>query len=300
MSVDSISLASLLSLTQLVYNIIQNARKAYGAYHKLTREVEAFNIVLDRLRAEVSKPDSILNQKGDNRRKELSKLVRDCKKVLGVFSRILEKYKSLSERNKKRTTLWQRIRFGNDEMQDLGKIREELGTYTQLLTMHLNMLAIGSQGKVEAYMDKQSKETRDMKRALNFIIAKLQAREKLSEKSSSTDPASDDKLVWKEFRRELLKEGFSSWLLVRHKKTIKKYILELDERGLWDISTSENTGSREEGEYHDPVTDTDVVLDGPNTPHVPVIDQKEPFSSRVKVNTNQPTGKRRRGRVKHC
>jgi hypothetical protein len=40
----------------------------------------------------------------------------------------------------------------------------------------------------------------------------------------------DEKLVWKEFRTELVKEEFSSTLLKRHKDLIKEYILELGNR----------------------------------------------------------------------
>ena len=44
----------------------------------------------------------------------------------------------------------------------------------------------------------------------------------------------DDRAVWREFRRELIIEGFSSSLIRRNKALIKSYIKELGSRGLLD------------------------------------------------------------------
>ena len=43
------------------------------------------------------------------------------------------------------------------------------------------------------------------------------------------------------FRRELIKEGFSSRTLGKHKKVIKEYLLELGERGVLDEAVEQNT-----------------------------------------------------------
>ncbi|KAE8453031.1 hypothetical protein EG329_012218 [Mollisiaceae sp. DMI_Dod_QoI] len=228
------SVGDFILLTQVAYNTVQNARKACGVHDNLTREVNTLHVVLSRLELEVSKPDSLLNRKEDNRRKELATLGSDCRRVLGVLSQILEKYNALSDEKRSVTKLWQRVRFGNGEMQDLDKIRGELTTYTQAMTLFLNMVAIGSQGKVEKYMDTHGKELRDIKRSLHWVTANLQASGSSDEKSILTSYTEDDKQVWKAFRRELIKEGFSSRSLGRHKNIIKKYVLELGHRGLLD------------------------------------------------------------------
>jgi hypothetical protein len=44
----------------------------------------------------------------------------------------------------------------------------------------------------------------------------------------------DDKAIWKDFRRELIREGFSSEVLEKHMETIKDYVLELGNRGALD------------------------------------------------------------------
>ena len=54
------------------------------------------------------------------------------------------------------------------------------------------------------------------------------------EGSVLTTYADDDKVVWKEFRKELIGEGFSSVIMRKHKRLIKAYIKELGDRGLLD------------------------------------------------------------------
>jgi hypothetical protein len=232
------SIGDFLQLTQLAYTVVQNARKACGAVDSLTREVSSLHIVLQRLESEVSKEESLLNRSEDNRKNELATLAKDCQRVLRVLSQILEKYNALSEEKRSVTKLWQRVRFGNGEMQDLGKIRSELATYTQAMTLFLNLLSIGSQGKVEAYMDSHGEELREIKHSLHWVTASMQASSH-EEKSILTSYAEDDKAVWKAFRRELIKEGVSSRLLEKHKKTIKRYVMELGERGILDEMVQE-------------------------------------------------------------
>ena len=146
------------------------------------------------------------------------------------------KYNALS--NEKRTVqkLWQRVKFGNGEIQDLDKIRSELATHTQAITLFLNILGLGSQGKVERYMESHGDELREIKASLNWVTAKLQVKEGAThrEKSILSSYAGDDKEDWKMFRRELIRDGFSSRVLSTHKETIKKYVVELGERGVLD------------------------------------------------------------------
>src|SRR6266536_211337 len=152
------SIGDFILLTKLAYTTVQNARKACDAHDALVREVSSLHIVLKRLEVEVSKPESILNRTEDNRRKELATLARDCKRELRVLSQILDKYNALSDEKRSVTKLWLKVKFGNGEMQDLGKIRSELTTFTQAITLFLNLLCIGSQGKVERYMDEHGEE----------------------------------------------------------------------------------------------------------------------------------------------
>jgi len=97
-------------------------------------------------------------------------------------------------------------------------------------------LGLGTQGKMERYMESNGDELREIKASLNWVTAKLQVKEGAThgEKSILSSYAGDDKEVWKLFRRELIQDGFSSTVLSMHKKTIKKYVMELGERGVLD------------------------------------------------------------------
>ncbi|TVY14039.1 hypothetical protein LARI1_G007596 [Lachnellula arida] len=227
------SVGDFMLLTQLAYRVVQNARKACGAHHDLAREIGGLHIVLGRVEVEVSKPDSILNNNEDNRRRELEKLARHCERVLNVLEHILDNYNALSDERISVTKLWQKVKFGNGEMLDLGKIRAELATHTQALNLFLNLLSIGTQGKVEKYMDSHGEELRDIKHSLHWVTSSMQAKSH-EEKSILTTYGDDDKAIWKAFRRELIEEGFSGRLLDRHKSTIKNYVMELGARGALD------------------------------------------------------------------
>ncbi|KAE9367344.1 hypothetical protein N431DRAFT_428749 [Stipitochalara longipes BDJ] len=224
-------------LTQLAWDVVQNSRKACGAHDELTSEVKSLHIVLRRLEVEVSKPNSILTRTDDggDRREELAQLSGDCRRVLRILDGILEKYNALSEEKRSVTKLWKRVQFGNGEMLDLADLRLKISTSTSALTLFLNLLSIGSQGKVESYMETQGDELREMRRSLNWITAEMQAKApKAGEGSILTTYAGDDKAIWKDFRRGLIKEGFSSEVLQRHKETIKDYVMELGSRGALD------------------------------------------------------------------
>ena len=224
-------------LTQLAWDVVQNSRKACGAHDELTSEVTSLHIVLRRLEVEVSKPNSILTKSDDSldRREELAQLSEDCKRVLKVLEGILKKYNALSEEKRSVMKLWKKVQFGNGEMLDLAELRIKIATSTSALTLFLNLLSVGSQGKVEMYMENQGDELREMKRSLNWITAEMQAKApKAGEGSILTTYAGDDKSIWKDFRRELIKEGFSSEVLQRHKETIREYVMELGSRGALD------------------------------------------------------------------
>lgn len=229
------SIGDFIQLTQLAWSVVQNTRKAVGAHADISREVTSLHLVLSRLSVEVQNPASLLSQTHDGRRDELLLLTRNCARVLRVLAQILEKYNALDDEKRKVTRLWQRVRFGNGEMQDLGEIRVKIATYTSALTLFLNLITIGSQGRVERYMERQGGELSEMRQSLNWITAELQVRSGPSgEGSILTSYAEDDKKVWKEFRRGLIKEGFSSKVIEKHGKTIREYIMELGTRGALD------------------------------------------------------------------
>lgn len=228
------SVGDFIALTQLASKVVSGARSACGAHDELTREVTSLEIVLRLLEREVAKPNSILKSDNAERKHELATLVEHCDKVLKVLNNILEKYNGLSEEKRRTTKFWKKVKFGNGEMQDLSKIRLELATHTNVLTMFLNLSGVGSLGKVEEHMVSHGEELRAVRRSVNWVTASMQASAGRNEGSVLTSYANDDKAFWREFRRELVKDGYSSNVWRKHKTLIKDYVKELGSRGALD------------------------------------------------------------------
>ena len=227
------SIGDAILLTQLASRVVQNSREACGAHDELTYELASLHLVLNRLKEEVAKVESAINRPDGSCQDELQSLVVGCQKVLKTLENILLKYNSLSLEERSVRKLWQRIRFGNGEMQNLTEIRAKLVYYTSAISLFLNMISVGSIGRVEQRMNETGGDLREIKLAINGITAHLLAR-KDREGSVLTTYADDDKTVWRQFRRELVAEGFSSSSIRKHKGVIKAYVKELADRGLLD------------------------------------------------------------------
>ena len=227
------SISDVISLTQTVWNVVQNSRKACGEHDELTQEVSNLHVVLKRLEHEVAKPENPVNKPGDSYWEELEFIASGCHRVLKVFDQILKKYNALSEEERSVQKLWQKIKFGNGQMADLADYRSKVVYYTSALSLWLNMISIGTMGRVEKQMNDAGGDLKEIKEAVNGITAHLIAKDR-SEGSVLTAYPDDDKAIWKEFRRELVRDGFSSSVIGKHKHLIKAYIGELGARGLLD------------------------------------------------------------------
>ena len=227
------SVGDAVTLGQLAWKTIQNSLKACGEHDELTREASSLHVVIRRLEKEVSKPESPINRPEDKCKEELQSIVDGCEKVLKVLNRVLEKYNTLSEKERSAKKLWRRVRFGNGEMADTRDLREKLIYYTSALSLFVNMVSMGSIGRVESQMEAAGGDIREIRIAVNGITAHLLAATH-REGSVLTTYGDDDKAVWKEFRKELIEEGFSSATIRKHKQLIKAYIKELGDRGLLD------------------------------------------------------------------
>ena len=221
------------ALVQLAFKMAQNSRKACGEYAELTREASSLHVVLQRLQQEFARSESPINTPGDSCIEELASIVNGCRKPLNVLDKILEKYNALSDQERSGRKLWPKVRFGNGQMADVGDIRSKITYYTSALSIILNMASMGSIGRVERQMNEAGGDLREIRNAVNDITAHLMGGAN-REESVLTAYADDDAAIWKEFRRELVKDGFSSSVIKEHKNTIMAYVKELGSRGLLD------------------------------------------------------------------
>ena len=230
------SIGDAVLLTQLAWKTVQNARKACGEHDELTQEVLSLHVVLRRLEHEIEKPETAFNgvRSGESDNEELQVIVNGCRRVLNILDQILTKYNALGEQERSGRKLWQKIKFGNGKMADIAEMRAKLTYYTSAMSLFLNMVSMGTMGRVERQMNDTGGDLKEIKAAVNGITAHLMSSNNRHEGSVLTAYADDDRAVWKEFRRELLGDGFSSSVIRKHKRLIKAYIEELGSRGLFD------------------------------------------------------------------
>jgi len=162
-----------LILVQLAWRTVQGAREACGEHDVLTREVSSLHKVLLRLQRELENPSSLLNSADEGRKQELNELGTGCERILGVLSKVVEKYNGLSEETRSGKRLWQKVRFGNGEMEDLSVIREKLAGYTSAVVLSLNLCSSGSQGRAERRLGGLDGELEGIRERIDWVCLGL-------------------------------------------------------------------------------------------------------------------------------
>ena len=241
-----------ITVSSLALKVIQNTRQALGQYDELTREVTSLHIVLKKLQAETTNPESWLHRIQDSEKQDLDSIVNGCSHVLQDLDTILEKYSMLREEKRSVTKLWQRVRFGAGEMQDLSQIRIQVTSHSSSLALSLHLISLGSSGRVERQMAQQI----EMQRKILDAAGPTDAGNR---ESTLTTYENDDKGFWKEFRRDLVAEGWSSEVMARHRDLITAYIRELASKGALDIG--DGLQSRLDRTAHQPSETTQTVVD---------------------------------------
>ncbi|KAG8527150.1 uncharacterized protein KY384_008580 [Bacidia gigantensis] len=227
-----VSVSDAILLTQLAARAVGNTRKACGEYAELTKSVSNLSVVLDRLEAELRQPNRALHS-NESYQEELKFLTAQCKVGLEELNKVVDKYNALRSEGKGSHKLWKQVKFGNGEVVNIETLKNKLVYYTSALTLYINMIVLGCVGRVEKQMDDAGGDLKDIKVAVNNISAQIQANNR-HEESILTDYPGDDKTVWKDLRRELVRDGFSSEVIQRRKRTIIAYFKELGERGILD------------------------------------------------------------------
>jgi hypothetical protein len=120
-------------------------------------------------------------------------------------------------------------------MDQLGALRVKLISHKSSLTLFLDTIQLHQTGKMTTTLSGHGEQLDIILDKVDAIAAKMS-----NQKSGSvmTSYDNDDKEVWKDFRRELVAEGFSSSVLQQHKDVLRAYIREIDQKGLLDPSPS--------------------------------------------------------------
>lgn len=212
--------------------LYRKCRDAGGEYDEISREVRGLHTVLRHLKYEVEAPESPLNRDRSIWGRQLAPIIGDCDFTLRNLDELLAKYGRLANNGAGSPTtpriLWDKMRFGSNEMDQLGGIRVKLISHKTSLTLFLDTIQLHQSGKMATTLDNHGGQ-------LDVILDKVDSiAERMTQKSGSvmTSYDDDDKEVWKQFRRELVAEGFSSDVLQQHKDVLRAYIREIDQKGL--------------------------------------------------------------------
>ena len=199
--------------------LYRSCRSAGGEYDEISREVRGLHTVLRHLKYEVEVPESPLNRDSSIWGLQLAPIIGDCDHTMRELDGLLIKYGRLSTNNDGGSSptsprvLWERVKFGSNEMDKLGAIRVKLISHKTSLTLFLDTIQLHQIGKMSINLDNHRGQLDVILDKVDKIATKIQTRGG----SVMTSYDDDDKEVWKQFRRELVAEGFSSDVLQQHK-----------------------------------------------------------------------------------
>ncbi|KAG4435227.1 hypothetical protein IFR05_009303 [Cadophora sp. M221] len=222
-------------LADLAWTTVEGTRKACGEDSEITKGITRSYRILDNLHSEVSDTDSVLNSAKGGRRKDLDIHMRSCRRHLRRINSILAKHDTLRGGSGQP---WQHIQLEIGAVKDMSKSQLKLSKYTSAISLTLQLLSLGPQGKMEKKLSHLHGEAKGLRVSINLLLAK----QKMDSREGAGDgliPANhqDEKELWSGFWRQLAREGFKSNAISGHKTLIKAYVKELDERGVLDEKT---------------------------------------------------------------
>ena len=237
-------------LIQLAKTAYKNCVEAGVEYNEIAREIRSLHSVLRPLRDEAQRFDSPLFRQDQYSAAELLNAIDGCKHILDDLQILLAKYEGLAingETVSVTKKLWHRIRFST-KIEELGAVRGKLIAYTSTISVLLDAAQLRATGRVEEAtgrvedkIDDMSVEMRSGFASLRKAICAIAIKDRADQRGGSTlsllslsTYAGDDKDVWREFRRQLIRQGIRSKDLDRHKDSLQAYMLKLHQSGILD------------------------------------------------------------------
>jgi hypothetical protein len=206
--------ADIIIVLEFAQRLYRQCKNGGDAYFEIGREIGALHTVLRHLKYEVQAPESILNRDRALYARDLAPLIADCRYTLEDLEELVQKYGGLrSDERSSSGRLWNQIKFGSVEMDQLGSVRVKLINHKTNITALLDTIQLRESSRVAATLDNHGGQ-------LDIILDKVDnIASRMGQRAASlmTTYDDDDKEVWKSFRRELVAEGFSSDVLTRHK-----------------------------------------------------------------------------------
>ncbi|CZT01032.1 uncharacterized protein RAG0_08861 [Rhynchosporium agropyri] len=223
--------------------LYRKCRDAGGEYDEVSGEVRGLHTVLRHLKHEVDAPASPLNRDPSIWGCQLAPIIGDCDFTLRQLDGLLRTYGRISSAASSPSISripWDKVGFTSNEMDTLGVIRVKLISHKKSLTLFLDTLQLNQSIKIIQVLDNQEGQLDTILDKVDGIAKRMAPPRRDGSVLTSYDD--DDREVWKQFRRELILEGFSSDILQQHEDVLRAYIREIDQKGLLDdISPNSHT-----------------------------------------------------------
>lgn len=245
MPVDSTSISYISSVAATARNLYRRAKTSGPEFAEIATGVRPLHSVLKHLRAEAEDPDSLLNSDGYESSvyaRQLTPIVEDTDFTLKQLDTILEKYGSYpsdgespdSGRRERANSSAKRMEDRERDMVAL--IRTKLANQKTNIDIFLDTVQLHNPTRQHKPVDLEHADGQQMdkiKDKVDVVAARLFQRRARASASGDAAQESEDQM-WQQFWAELVKEGFSSDVLRKHKEVLRAYIRELDSNGYLD------------------------------------------------------------------
>ncbi|KAH7416641.1 hypothetical protein BKA64DRAFT_636042 [Cadophora sp. MPI-SDFR-AT-0126] len=224
-------------------SIYRKCRDAGGEYAEMSREVRGLHTGLRHLKYEVEAPESVLH-KGSTWDDHLAPIIGDCDFTLRQLDSLILKCARVgSDAGGK--AMWDKLRFGSNEMDQLGGIRVKLISHRTSLTLFLDTIQLRQSGNLASPLDYNNSKLDLILDKVDIIATRMSASNGAYSRLSYGEGDSDDagREMWKQLKRELVIEGFTSDVLEQHKDVLKAYIREVTRNKAVDDSDNTDVSS---------------------------------------------------------
>lgn len=245
MAVDSSSVSSISAAAATARNLYRRAKVSGPDFAEISSVVRPLHAVLKHLRAEAEDPDSLLNASGQESSvyaRQLTPIVEDTDFTLKQLDTILEKYGSSPgdhddlENGRRDGGNSSGKRMEDRERDMIALIRTKLANQKTNIDIFLDTVQLHNPTRQHRPVDLERTDDKQMnaiKDKVDIVAARLFQRRARARASGDAAEESEEEM-WQQFWAELVKEGFSSDVLRKHKEVLRAYIRELDSNGLLD------------------------------------------------------------------
>jgi hypothetical protein len=216
------SIGDAIILAQLTKQAFDGWKSACGEYANVTGSLASLQTLLARVEAEAQAPNSIFTKSPEDLQ-GWAKVSGDCRSVVTELKEIVSKYKSLGTSRRRN---WDRIRMSHT---NLDTINRELVKKTTSISAYLSILGLSSQGRVENEL------LPELLRRIDSVAAQMKkGNSTIRSTMTMTTCDGDDKALWREFRCDLLRNGYHGRDVKSHSIALQTYLGQLQRNGRLD------------------------------------------------------------------